>query len=276
MKASRSVHSRSLASTDAPPKPDSGSAPRSRRARVPGYQPAGPAAAGPPHAPLPPAAPRRAVPRGPGPVPLPPARGRAGPRFPHLHRGAVRRHRALRTRGPAREPGGCPPLTEVIQREAALVRGPRLEALGPKIHGGRHVGEPRTATRAVRRAAGRAPSGPRESAEHVERRAATGVRPRLCRPGPAPAPQVPPLRRRTPPPPGRPHPLLTGPLPAAGTGPLAAEAPPPHHRPRPLPGPGPSWALKGPEPGCSAQSLPVSSSLTLTATQWQRPAVISL
>lgn len=74
--------------------------------------------------------------------------GRGGPQFPHLQpradasaHGAARRHRRRpTTRDSAQEPGGRPPLTEVIQREAALVRGPRLEALGPKIHGRRHDG----------------------------------------------------------------------------------------------------------------------------------------
>lgn len=51
--------------------------------------------------------------------------------------------------------------------------------------------EPRSRTRAVRRAAGRAPSAPRESAEHVERRAAAGGKPRPRRPGPAPTLQGP-------------------------------------------------------------------------------------
>ena len=78
--------------------------------------------------------------------------------------------------GPAGEPRP-PPLTEVIQREAALVRGPRLEALGPEVHGRRHDGgarslQERRAPYAGQPAERRA--GPRGSADHVERRAAPG------------------------------------------------------------------------------------------------------
>lgn len=46
--------------------------------------------------------------------------------------------------GPARRRGGAGPggepryRTEVIQREGALVRRPRFEALGAEVHSGRH------------------------------------------------------------------------------------------------------------------------------------------
>lgn len=76
--------------------------------------------------------------------------------------------------GPAGEPRP-PPLTEVIQREAALVRGPRLEALGPEVHGRRHDGGARSLQERRVLYAGRPAerrAGPRRSADHVERRAA--------------------------------------------------------------------------------------------------------
>lgn len=72
-----------------------------------------------------------------------------------------------------RVPRGPPtPLTEVVQREAALVRGPRLEALGPEVHGGRHTGSPGAAERRTQ--------GSLPSTERVER----------------PLPQAPPLAAR--------------------------------------------------------------------------------
>lgn len=89
---------------------------------------------------------------------------------------------------PAREPADLPPLTEMVQREAALVRGPRLEALGTEVHSRRHDGGDAHRTQACR-----------ESAEHVERRARraspSARAPPL--PGPAPASWPRPSRRKS-------------------------------------------------------------------------------
>lgn len=102
----------------------------------------------------------------------------AGPRAPTLpealtatgSRSASRRQAREVTCAPGISPDR-PPLTEVVQRETALVRGPRLEALGPEVHGRRHDGGAGASDRDARttQAAGRAPSRPRASAERVER-----------------------------------------------------------------------------------------------------------
>lgn len=114
---------------------------------------------------------------------------------------AARHHRpAQRCAGPAGQ-SGPPALTEVIEREAALVRGTRLETLGPEVHSCRHDGGTQTlparrapyAGRPADRGAGPAGAPSTSSGEPPLMGLDLGVqgppsaaRPRPSYPGPAP------------------------------------------------------------------------------------------
>lgn len=111
---------------------------------------------------------------------------RASP--PPRRRPQGRRPRAL---PPARPCPGPPALTEVVEREAALVRGPRLEALGPEVHGRRHDGGSQTLSqRAARRTqdgrptAEQAPAGAPSTSSGEPPRIGTETPPLAPRPRP--------------------------------------------------------------------------------------------